>query len=182
MISASYVSACLDVGRGEVIRYLASGISSHPARGLPPPHDTITSYWAPTTCGSQIVAPPKKSKKMRVKSVSLKQQSLTTCGYKMFGARRVFTKKTPLSVSKMFWTWFAECYLFVWLTPFSPMGCVSGWECWKNIQKTRNCRNPLTLWMSCLLPQIETPVKRYARYECWNRGSWLSLYLGSVLC
>ena len=62
MISASYVSACLDVGRGEVIRYLASGISSHPARGLPPPHDTITSYWAPTTCGSQIVAPQKKSK------------------------------------------------------------------------------------------------------------------------
>ena len=181
MISASYVSACLDVGRGEVIRYLASGISSHPARGLPPPHDTITSYWAPTTCGSQIVPPP-KSKKMRVKSVSLKQQSLTTCGYKMFGARRVFTKWTPLSVSKMFWTWFAECYLFVWLTPFSPMGCVSGWECWKNIQKTRNCRNPLTLWMSCLLPQIETPVKRYARYECWNRGSWLSLYLRSVLC
>ena len=80
MISASYVSACLDVGRGEVIRYLASGISSHPARGLPPPHDTITSYWAPTTCGSQIVVPP-KSKKMRVKSVSLKQQSLTTYGY-----------------------------------------------------------------------------------------------------
>ena len=48
----------LNVGRGKVIRYLASGISLHPARLLPCllAHDTITPYRAPTTLGSKMVS------------------------------------------------------------------------------------------------------------------------------